>query len=122
MLPFKTTPSMENLGKLTSDQLSNIPSFTIDSEHAKIEWLSPVDLCEVDLSKAIEMKHKVVDVYPEASYPQGTKPAIGTKLNSKARITYKNMQCPSKMKAESFERKMRRWTVEKNIQFISWNR
>ncbi len=50
---LKITPDINDLSKMTENQLSKVSNFVVENEFGKIEFLNPVDLREVDISKDI---------------------------------------------------------------------
>lgn len=87
---FRISPTMEELGKMTGEELSRVEHFTATNEHARIAFAAPVDLRNVDLAGVLRLEHKLVEVYP----PGSSKPDVGQGLNAPARISYFGFELP----------------------------
>lgn len=81
---YSTLPALSHLHSLPLDSLSSI-SFSISNQHGSIEFLSKVDLRDLDLDSLINIQKTFIEVYPCKS------PPIGTGLNVPARLTLKSL-------------------------------
>lgn len=82
---YSTFPALSYLHSLPLDELSSM-SFSIHNEHGSIEFLTKVDLRDLDLDYLVNIQKDFIEVYPEES------PPIGTGLNVPARLTLNKTQ------------------------------
>lgn len=84
---YTTVPSLAELQRMTTEQLRRVDNFTImHVEHGKVEWLDPVDVTDLDLDILVKFEPKSLEIYPDES----KKPAVGSQLNSSARVTLRH--------------------------------
>jgi len=77
-------PSLEELQKLSEDELKNVSDFTVGLiDIGMVRFLGKTDVTGVDLDKIIEFTDRSVDIYPDDT----NKPDIGKSLNKPAEIT-----------------------------------
>lgn len=81
--PYKTTPSFSRLAKMNEFELKRVPKFQIENHNARIEFLEPVDLFNIDLSHLV-LGHKCI----ESTCPEAIIGVIGVP----ALVTFKNFK------------------------------
>lgn len=62
---MKIYPDINDLSKMTEYQLSKVPNVVIENEFGKIEFINPVDLREVDVSKDIVIQKNKISIYSQ---------------------------------------------------------
>jgi hypothetical protein len=105
---YSTTPPMEALASMDEASLRAVHGFTVQNAHGKVTWEGPTDLRGLDLDRLVEIKKKVVAVYPEdeeaTQSHESLKPPEGHGLNKPARITLfrvvSNKKSPEQYKEE----------------------
>ena len=125
---YKTTPSTDELGRMTYDQLKSVEEFVVtkynvDGEKAgSITW-QHVDVTDVDLKhvKIVNEKdsdgksHLKVTVYQDIDDPNA-RPRIGSKLNKESVITFFDVES----KRKNYEEKMREKIERGDGTFLSF--
>ena len=84
---MNTSPSMDDLNRMTHDQLSAVNDFKMSNSYGMIEFEEPVDLTFTDLDKAVVLGKSEVMIYPTDFYDAEERPLAGDKLNRQAIIT-----------------------------------
>lgn len=80
---YYTSPSLEELSKMSRDELSHVEEFTIGRKSkGEILWLEPVDLRGVNFDNVVQIKDREVSVYPQSD----DVPPVGQGLNKPARV------------------------------------
>jgi len=81
---IRTSPSIEELSKMSYEELRAVPDFEVEHPtYGKVKWLVPIDLTYVSLDSVIHFARNIVDVYGESSVEL---PKDGEKLNNPAEI------------------------------------
>lgn len=118
---YTTKPSFMQLEKMTEEELSAVPDFTVVSEYATLQFEDPVDLRGVDIDKVIKMSHKMVEVYSDSEFSEA-KPRIGEKLNKSAFITFNNFNFSKKATSIKFIGKLKELAASMNATVIDVDR
>lgn len=80
---YYMSPSLEELSKMSSEDLSQVEEFTIGRKaRGEILWLEPVDLRGLNLDDVVEIKTGEISVYPRDK----DVPPVGQGLNKPARV------------------------------------
>jgi hypothetical protein len=87
LLNTTTKPTMDDLNRLSNEQLASVENFTIVHEqHGKCVWPGNTDVRGLDLDQLVVFQAGSIGVYPD---PQ-SKPAIGIGLNKRSIVTLNN--------------------------------
>lgn len=62
------------------------------NKFGKVEFVEPVDLRNVDLSRIIKISQKKIEVYPDIYFSNEEKPMVGEELNQPAFLYFFDMQ------------------------------
>jgi len=89
---YSCTPSIIDLQSFTVKELSQVENFTLENEHAKVRFLQPVDLRDLNLDQIIDFNYRSVSIYSHETFSdsQRSVPMQGDGINVQAEITYKN--------------------------------
>jgi nuclear pore complex protein Nup98-Nup96 len=127
MAGYSTTPSLEEMETKSEAELAALSGFSISREgYGSVAWDGTVDVRDIDLDTIISISHQDVAVY-DSQEVDGTKPAIGEKLNRPAVISLyntfpkkggKNASEDAKLK---FSKKLEKATAQMNADFISYD-
>ena len=82
---YSTTPEYSKICRMTLEELRAVPNFEVHHKFATVAFLGPTDLRGLNLDQALNIQHRMVEIYPEDS----NKPAKGEGLNKPATITLK---------------------------------
>eukprot|EP00953_Heterococcus_sp_UTEX-ZZ885_P002793 2033-Heterococcus_DN1.PRE.1 len=111
---YTTIPALNELNRMSAEQLSHVENFTIYTKHGKIQWLVPVDLRHADLDTIVAIEHKSAAVYDELP-DDITKPPVGSGLNQPAQISLHDVWPPrsgSDDAVERYKNKLERKTAQ----------
>ena len=101
---LETSPSINTILNSRNYNILKIDNFSVFNEFGRIDFLSPVDLRDQDIERAISIKHKKIEVYPDAFYREGlNKPRYGDKMNQNARLTFYNFFNQNQLKNNTKE-------------------
>lgn len=107
---YSTTPPMEALASMDEASLRAVHGFSVQNAHGKVTWEGPTDVRGLDLDRLVEIKKKVVAVYPEdedaAQGHESLKPPEGHGLNKPATITLFRV-VSSKKSPEQYKEELR---------------
>jgi len=123
---YETTPPIEELDTFGEAELGNVPAFSVSRPgYGKVEWEGTVDVRHADLDSIVVIKPKDVMVYTEEEQ-LGTKPAVGTRLNRPAQITYyevfpKDNPDASTEDKEKFAEKLKKISRKIGAEFVGYN-
>lgn len=78
---YQTIPTVDEIMKMTHDQLSHINNLTIYNEHGRIVFKEECDLNKVDVDRILTIKPFYLSCYNELNIPP-----CGSELNKPARI------------------------------------
>jgi nuclear pore complex protein Nup98-Nup96 len=88
---YEVSPSIEDMKRMSEADLATVAAFSVRRTGVgMVEWEGAVDIRGADLDSIISIEPKAVEVY-SVEEEQGTKPAIGSKLNRPAIITCYNV-------------------------------
>uniref|UniRef100_A0A7S3QAT4 Peptidase S59 domain-containing protein n=1 Tax=Chaetoceros debilis TaxID=122233 RepID=A0A7S3QAT4_9STRA len=120
---YAMTPSLDALSRLSEADLAAVPNFVVEKIGiGSVAWVGAVDIRGIDLDAVISIEPKAVEVYHQAE-EEGSKPAVGTKLNRPAIITLhdvfpKNGPESTEEEKDKFEKKIEKKTKQMGASFI----
>ena len=123
---YVMTPAAEAMREMSEADLAAVPNFIVERVgYGSVAWDGTVDVRGIDLDSVICIEQKAVDVYYEQE-ANGSKPAIGTKLNRSAILTLhdvfpKNGPDSSDSEKEKFERKIAKKTKEMGASLVLYD-
>ena len=121
-LGFTCTPPNLVICSMSSEQLTSISNFSIENNFGKIEFLSPVNLTNLDLQRTIKISKKMIEVYPDQFFKEKlNKPARGRRLNQPARLIYFDIRKPSKLDLSEFVQKLRIMSLQNGTLFEEYD-
>lgn len=109
------SPNLQALERLTSTELSAVSDFCVSNRHARVEFLAPVDLRNVQLDCVVHLGRKTVEMYPG----RAEKPLPGQGLNQPARITYFDFKYPPLDKQDEFMQRLQASVEEKGAELLA---
>lgn len=124
---YGMNPPLHHLSRMTEEELSSVPEFTIWNQYAKIKFEEPVDLRNLDLDRIVNLQKTFVELYPESEFEEDEKPSIGEELNHPAIIIYYGREIPldsktgSQMEFDKYKRKLKCWAKSSNIELIAYD-
>lgn len=104
---YTTTPSMDELLKMSKEELTRVSNFKIESADGCIEFNGDTDLTYVDLADAVTIENKSAEVYDDEKMGN-RKPEVGQKLNRTAIISLFNIKPSARQSVEAKEANLRR--------------
>ena len=121
---YAVAPSLEDMEAMSEAELATVSGFTVSRAGVgSVSWDGAVDVRGVDLDEVISIENRDVAVYDTAE-ANGTKPAVGNKLNRSAVITMYGVLPKEGSDAaaiEKFERKITKSTKNMNAELISYD-
>jgi hypothetical protein len=121
-LGFKCIPQNLVLCCMSDEELVSLSDFSIENKYGKIEFLSPVNLTNLDLQKTIKIVKKSIEVYPDQFFKTNlNKPPRGRKLNVCARLIYKQIKKPKNLPLDQFIMKLKKYTIKSKAMFEQYD-
>jgi len=81
---YESIPSIDELAKMTDEQLSNVENFTVIRRgFGEVTFLQPVDVRDLNLDEIIVFEPRSIYIYPDEHH----KPAVGRGLNVPAQVS-----------------------------------
>jgi Nuclear protein 96/Nucleoporin autopeptidase len=127
MSGYLTTPSLAEMETKSEAELAALSGFSITREgFGSVAWDGTVDVRGINLDSIISISHQDVAVYDNQEV-DGTKPAIGEKLNRPAVISLYNTfpkkggKNASEDAKQKFSKKLEKATAQMNADFISYD-
>jgi len=120
---YYTIPAMSELSKMSEEQLTSLPVFTVGREgFGNVKFEGKIDVRGLDLDEIILFETKVIEVYPD-NY--SNKPSEGEGLNKPATITFENVwpkqRTSDKEKISKFTEKLKKATDTVHAEFIEYD-
>mmetsp|Transcript_24080 Transcript_24080/g.23989 ORF Transcript_24080/g.23989 Transcript_24080/m.23989 type:complete len:227 (-) Transcript_24080:37-717(-) len=119
------TPSLDEMTKMTKDQLSSIKELSIQNCHGKISWTEEIDVRGINFDELVQIVPFAITVYPTEIERKGLKPEIGKGLNKPANISIFNLKQPGSdtRTAEEFENCLKqRISQMPDSEFVSYSK
>jgi len=73
---YQTSPSMEQLLKMSVKELESVEKFTVFNEFGSVEWVGKTDVTRVDLKDIVTIEQSNAEVYDDERHKL-TKPSVG---------------------------------------------
>lgn len=124
LLPKLTTtgyslePSMQELARMTTDQLKNVEKFTVKNQHGKIEFIGLTNVTSLNIDQIVKIEACSVCVYPDNS--ETIKPKEGHGLNKPAKVTLYNCKPKKTTGQDEFLAKIRRYCKVHGCEFLGF--
>jgi nuclear pore complex protein Nup98-Nup96 len=124
---YEVSPSIEDMKRMSEADLATVAAFSVRRTGVgMVEWEGAVDIRGADLDSIISIEPKAVEVY-SLEEEQGTKPAVGSKLNRPAIITCYDVFPPAGRNASEEERnryaqKVAMRTTNMGAELIDYNK
>lgn len=99
------SPSIDEMKLMNEEQLKNIKKFSIFNEHARIDFMVPIDVTNLDLDKIVNINEKSVEIYPAIEF-ETSMPTPGKELNQPCQITFYHLVKGPLKDVENFKRKI----------------
>lgn len=118
---YYTVPPIEELQKLSDDELSQLDEFTVVRQNVgQIQWQGPVDVLNQNLDHVVTIEPKMVKVYGDKSAGMAY-PVQGTKLNRPAIISFFDLFSSKKSIKEFTEYLQRKTEKWEGADFIGYD-
>lgn len=124
---YFTSPPIEELSKMSEAELAAVENFTVSRPgYGEVSWEGAVDVRGVDIDRVVSIESKDVAVYFREE-DEGTKPAVGHKLNRPAMITYEEVFPRSdptapKVEMDKFAERLQKVTNKMGATFVDYER
>ena len=124
---YETVPPIDELAQMSEADLATVQNFTVRRRGTgEVVWEGAVDVRGVDLDRVVSIEPKDVSVY-SIEEEEGTKPAVGTKLNRPAAITYEEVfprddPQASKTEMDKFALRLEKRCEKMGAEFVSYER
>jgi Nuclear protein 96/Nucleoporin autopeptidase/Nucleoporin FG repeat region len=123
---YETFPPLDALAAMSDADLAAVPNFAvIRPNYGAVQWEGAVDVRGTNLDRVVVIEAKDVSVYNHEER-EGTKPAVGTKLNRPATLTYyqvfpKDNPAASVAEKEKFAAKLEKSARRMDADFVSYD-
>lgn len=101
--------------------MSKVSNFTVLNRFGKVEFLDPVDLRNLDLTKIFKITCKKIEVYPDIFYSDQEKPVSGEELNLPAYLYFNDMKPSVGSSFGKYFSKMELFVSRMNAELISYD-
>ena len=109
-------PSMDEIKKMSANDLKNVHNFVIWNEFGRIEFIQPVNLLNLNLDDIFGIDQQNVEIYPSDKFPSGI-PEKGTEFNVAGIITkFNGVSLPIKDFQKTCE-KLKKFAKSQNLIF-----
>ena len=109
------------MARKTELQLSKVPNFSVYNKFGKVEFLEPVDLRNLDLTKIFKISCKKIEVYPDIFYSDEEKPVEGEELNKPAFLYFNDMKPTVGSSFGKYYSKIELFVSRMNAELISYD-